>query len=86
MKKLKKFIATTALMAMIGSSAHNLSADYCSDTGGCGYEECRRAPCLTPAIALGAIALVAIIAVALQHGGHGHGHHGHSHDSSGCCH
>lgn len=75
MKSLKRLIASTVLLAMIGATSHNLNAqDYVYDTGGCGYEECRQAPCLTPAIALGAIALVAIIAVAVQNSSHGHGH------------
>ena len=77
MKTLKKAVALVTLMAMCGSSAA-LSADECrSSAGGCGYEECRRAPCIGPALALGTIALVAIIAVALQnqsHSGHGHCH------------
>ncbi|MBA3957625.1 MAG: hypothetical protein H0X51_04415 [Parachlamydiaceae bacterium] len=78
MKALKRFIALATVAAMFGTSAHSLNAaEYCYDTGGCGYEECRQAPCLTPAIALGAIALIAIIAVAVQNSSH-HGH-GHSH-------
>lgn len=78
MKILKRFIALATLVFMLGSSARTLSAvEYCYDTAGCGYEECRQAPCLTPAIALAAIALVAIIAVAVEnssHSSHGHGH------------
>ena len=48
---------------------------YSSDTGGCGYEECRQAPNYTAAIILGAIALGAIVAMAIQQtsdGGHFH--------------
>jgi hypothetical protein len=82
MKRLKNFIAATSILAMIGSSAQNLSAqEFCSDAAGCGYEQCRSAPCLTPAIALGAIALVAIIAVAVQNTSNSHGH---SHSHCGC--
>jgi hypothetical protein len=78
MKHLKKLIALGATAAMIGLSCHSAeAADYYSaDCGGCGYEECRQTPCLTPAIALGTIALIAIVAIALQnsHSSHGHCH------------
>lgn len=71
---LKKLVAATALTAMIVSSS--ASADeVCYDTcGGCGYEECRRAPCIAPCVALGAIALAAIIAVAIQNSSCNHSH------------
>lgn len=78
MKSLKKLIALGTMAAMFATSTNSLNAqEYCEDTGGCGYQECRQAPCLTPAIALAAIALIAIIAVAVQNSSH-HGH-GHSH-------
>ncbi|MEM1283253.1 MAG: hypothetical protein AAGG81_06840 [Chlamydiota bacterium] len=74
MKRLmKKLVAATALAAMVVSSS--ASADQCYDTcGGCGYEECRRAPCIAPCVALGAIALAAIIAVAIQNSSCDHNH------------
>ena len=79
MKNIKKMVALATLTAMIGSSFQGLGAqEYCSEIAGCGYEECRTAPCLTPAIALGAIALVAIIAVAVQNSRNG-SCHSHSH-------
>ncbi len=78
MKMFKKMIALATLLAMIGTSAHSLTAqEFVTDGGGYGYEESRRVPSLAPAIALGAVALVAIIAVAVQNSNH-HGH-GHSH-------
>lgn len=78
MKHLKKLIALGATVAMVGLSFHSAEAAvFSSDCGGCGYEECRQSPCLTPAIALGTIALVAIIAVALQDSHSSHGHCGH---------
>lgn len=81
MKMVKKFIALATLVAMIATSAHNLSAQECrTDTGGYGYEQCRRVPSLAPAIALGTIALVAIIAVAVQNSSHHDHGHSHSHD------
>ena len=76
MNKFKKVVASETLAAMLFYSAP-AQADCYDTVGGCGYEECRRASCLAPAIALGTIALVAIIAIAVQksHSGHGHGHH-----------
>lgn len=84
MKMVKKMIALASLMAMLGISAHSLSADEAcavnvTDAGGFGYEQCRRVPSLAPAIALGTVALVAIIAVAVQNSSH-HGHSSHVHD------
>jgi hypothetical protein len=84
MEKFKKWVAYATFIAMIATSAHNLTAqtdfEYNTDTGGYGYEQSRRVPSLAPAIALGTIALVAIIAVAVQNSSHhNHGHaHGHS--------
>lgn len=79
MKLLKKMFALTTVLAMLGASVHNLSAQpYRTDTGGYGYEESRRAPSIAPAVALGTIALVAIVAVAVQNTSHTH----HSHSSS----
>jgi hypothetical protein len=79
MKMFKKLVVLATLVALVGTSAHNLSAqEYRTDCGGYGYEQCCRAPSLAPAIALGTIALVAIIAVAVQNSHH-HSH-GHSHD------
>lgn len=79
MKYLKRLVATTATFAMllcVMAPEKAEAANYSTDCGGCGYEECRATPCLAPAIALGTIALVAIIAVALQdsHSSHGHCH------------
>lgn len=61
------------------------AADYVYDAGGCGYQQCRKAPCIAPAIALGTIALVAIIAVAIQNQGDNSHGHCHSSSSSGSC-
>lgn len=75
MNCLKKFVSLLACFAFLACQTAD-AATYESDTGGCGYMECRQTPCLTPAIALGTIALVAIVAVALQdsHSSHGHCH------------
>lgn len=70
---LKKLVTTGTLMAMTLSTS--VSADQCYQAcGGCGYQECRRAPCITPCVALGAIALAAIIAVAIQNSSCDHAH------------
>lgn len=76
MRLLKKFIASAALLAMIGSTSNGLNADeYCVDNGGCGYANCCRSSSLAPAIALGTIAVIAIVAVAVQNtSGHSHCH------------
>lgn len=80
MKSFQKIVAATAVVAMMGmGSAH--AERYASTTGGCGYNECRTAPCLAPAIALGTIALIAIIAVAVSNSGSGSGSHSHSHNN-----
>jgi len=50
------------------------STDSCCYAGGNCYQQCRTAPCVAPAVALGAIALAAIIAVALTRASNTHGH------------
>lgn len=83
MRLIKKVLFSAIAFAMLGGPA--LQAQNCSystSTGGCGYIECRRAPCITPAVALGTIALVAIIAVAVQNSRPSTAH-AHSHCSCG---
>ena len=75
MKSLKKMIALLTIAATAGLGTQNLNAaEYVTDCGGCGYQECRKCPSIAPAVALGTIALVAIVAVALQNQSHGHTH------------
>ncbi|MFA6914954.1 MAG: hypothetical protein WC222_01030 [Parachlamydiales bacterium] len=74
MKLVKKLMALGLAVALFSSSSNLNAQDCCVDTGGYCYEDCRRAPCITPAIALGAVALVAIIAVAVQNSNSGHSH------------
>ena len=78
MQYFRKLISATVTAAILALTCQTAQAEeyYSTEVGGCGYEECRQSPCLTPAIALGAIALVAIVAVALQdsHSSHGHCH------------
>lgn len=70
----KKFLALATVAALLASATPMPAQTYCADTGGNCYADCRRAPCIAPAIALGTVALVAIIAVAVQNSGHGSGH------------
>lgn len=79
MKKIKKMIAITALMGMLGTSSKVHTVEYVSTTGGYGYEQCRLAPYVVPLVVLSAIALAVIIVVAVQNSGGGGGHH-HHHD------
>ena len=77
---MKKWIAMGTFAAMVAANslgAHPNEEYYYADTGGCGYEECCRASCLAPAVALGTIALVAIIAVAVQNSNSGGSDHAH---------
>jgi len=79
MNLLKKLVASATLTAMIFSTTGLNAAQCYENCGGCGYEECRRAPCIGPAVALGAIAIAAIIAVAIQSSSNSHDHF-HCHD------
>lgn len=84
MNPFRKFVALAAALALSLSAHLPVNADtcidedieecYCADTGGYGYESCRKAPCIAPTIALATLALVAIVAVAVQNSGHGSGH------------
>lgn len=77
-KSLKSICIHLTLVALIGISARNLTAqEYQTDAGGYGYEQSRRVPSLAPAIALGTVAIVAIVAVACQNNGHSSHAHGH---------
>ena len=73
MKTIKKMVSLAIATAVFCSNPSPLEAQACY-TGGCGYQECRTCPSMTPAIALGAVALVAIIAVAVQNTNTKHGH------------
>lgn len=87
---MKKFASLLAFVAVLSPYFNQAEAAccnnpypytpglYCDPTGGCGYEECRQATCLPPAVALSTVALAAIIAVIAQNrSGHGHHHHDH---------
>lgn len=69
---LNKISIRFCLIVLLVSSACCLQAEenesyyYCTDTGGCGYEENCRASYIAPAVALTTIAVVAIVAVAVQ--------------------
>lgn len=75
MNIINKILIVSTLFLMVSTPSLQAQSCYSSSTGGCGYVECRRAPCITPAVALGTIALVAIIAVAVQNSsGNAHAH------------
>ncbi|NGX42552.1 MAG: hypothetical protein K940chlam7_00832 [Chlamydiae bacterium] len=64
MNRLKRFVALVTVAATLAGSAEILNADYCyQNDNGCGYEDCRTAPYISPTIALGTVAVVAVIAV-----------------------
>lgn len=68
--------ATLFIIATGAFNSHLDAQEYCTSTGGCGYEESISTPSLTPYIALGTVLIVAIVAIAVRHHGH---HHGHAH-------
>src|ERR1700730_13716375 len=77
MSMLKKIVALTMLVTMIGLSTQQLEdIAYVTDTGGYAYDQSRAATNLAPAIALGTVAIVGIIAIAVQNS------HEHSSSSS----
>ena len=75
MKILKKILLATALSLSITVLTQSLFAGSCNDDG-CGYEDCRRAPCLSPTYALGTVVLVAVVTLLATNG---NSHHYHSH-------
>lgn len=78
MRRVKKMIAAATLFIMAtGAFNNNLDAqEYCTYSGGCGYEDSIASPSLTPYIVLGVVLLVGIVAIAVRHHGH---HHAHAH-------
>ncbi len=84
MLKSKLWIRTIAVFALtLAPINQTLAQTVCTNTGGCGYQECRRAPCITPAVAFATIALIGIIAIAVQNSG-GVGAHAHQGCGNGC--
>lgn len=78
MSRSRSWIGVVAVLALSLSPINKTFAQIqCTHTGGCGYQECRRAPCITPAVAFATIALIAIIAIAVQNSG-GVGAHSHN--------
>jgi hypothetical protein len=76
MKKLKNILFTTALSLSMTALPHSIFAGGCDDDG-CGYEDCRRAPCFSPTYALGTVVLVAVAALLITNGD-GSIHHSHN--------
>jgi len=80
MKTFKKYLAYLSLFTILGTSGVSLSADECCNDG-CAYDDCRKAPVISPQCAIGAIAVVATVAVILHNSKQGHnpGDSNHSH-------
>ncbi len=80
MKKLKKMIALTVILASFGSQIQ------AQDFQGEGYEDSRNASYLSAALPIGALAVAAILIATTNRGhhhGHGKHHHHHHHHSHG---
>lgn len=72
----KRLMTTaTVVMMFLGGVQSAHAQRFCTDTGGCGYEEARQTSCTAPTVALGLVAIGAIIAV----GVHNRSHSSHSH-------
>lgn len=50
-----------------GTNMGEYESCYCTDTGGCGYRQCRSCPYLAPTIALALVAIGLIVAVGVAH-------------------
>lgn len=79
MIRLNKWVASLALASMVCMSCHDEAAarEYCTDAGGCAYEEAYQSCYIAPAVALALVAIAAIIAV----GVHNRSHSDHDHVS-----
>ncbi|HEY4831623.1 MAG TPA: hypothetical protein VIH61_03585 [Waddliaceae bacterium] len=80
MKVWKKWVSLITATTIITSSIANLDGrEYCTDAGGCAYEEAVQSCCMIPALTFAIVAIAGIIAVGVQNRG---GHHSHSHAHS----
>lgn len=87
MKKLQHFLlAATLLMTPCALKAEDscdndycdLKPDFCD--AGCAYEDCRRAPHVSPCLAFGFVVTVGVIALLVVNGdSHAFSFHSHSH-------
>lgn len=75
MKKLQNLIIAASLLltpwsAQAGGDCDddscNMKADFCES--GCAYEDCRRAPNVSPTLALGFVVTVAVVALLVVNG------------------
>ena len=55
------------------------AVEYCTDTGGCAYEDAYQSCCIAPAIAFALIAIAGIIAVGVHNRSSSSHNHNHSH-------
>lgn len=81
MTYLKRWIALLTLSVMVTTASPEANAkEYCTDTGGCAYEDAYQSCYVAPTIAFALIAIAAIIAVGVHN--RSHSAHAHSSDSS----
>lgn len=79
MTSLKRWVTLIVLSVMITTASNNVNArEYCTDTGGCAYEDAYQSCCIAPAIAFALVAIAAIIAVGVHN--RSHSSHDHAHD------
>lgn len=84
MRAWKKWVSLITIATFATTSMTNLDArEYCTDAGGCAYEEAVQSCCMVPALTFAIVAIAGIIAVGVQNRGGHHGH-GHSHSHSEC--
>lgn len=76
MKLLKKTIVLMTCASMLSMQSSD-GIEYCTDTGGCAYEDAYQSCCIAPAIAFALVAIAGIIAV----GVHNRSSSSHSHSS-----
>lgn len=76
MKLLKKTIVLLTCSSMLCMHSSE-GIEYCTDTGGCAYEDAYQSCCIAPAIAFALVAIAGIIAV----GVHNRSSSSHSHSS-----
>ncbi len=74
MKLFKKTITLLTCTAMLSFSSSE-GIEYCTDTGGCAYEDAYQSCCIAPAIAFALVAIAGIIAVGVHNrSGSSHSH------------
>lgn len=76
MKKWKRLVALLTVSTLLYTTTPE-AIEYCTDTGGCAYEEAYQSCCIAPAIAFAIIAIAGIIAVGVHNRGDSSSIHAH---------